>query len=165
MITALQEDADGVVWIGTQGGGLNRFANGKISRYSGMGLPDTIYGILEGTEGSLWISSKIGIFRAKKQASGGLLTTQYGTADGLRVSECSEGGHPAVWRNTGGSLWFSTVKGVAVIGSQTAEGKALPPPVVLESFSVDDRTFDPADTAPADCVARTFADFPSSMLD
>jgi ligand-binding sensor domain-containing protein/signal transduction histidine kinase len=150
VITALQEDAAGVVWIGTQGGGLNRFANGKISRYLGMGLPDTIYGILKDTEGSLWISSKTGIFRAKKQASGGLLTTEYGTADGLRVSECSEGGHPAVWRNTDGSLWFSTVKGVAVIGSQTAERKALPPPVVLESFSVDDRTFDPARSAPAD---------------
>ena len=100
--------------------------------------------------GSLWISSKTGIFRAKKQASGGLLITQYGTADGLRVSECSEGGHPAVWRNKDGSLWFSTVKGVAVIDSQTVERKALPPPVVLESFSVDDRTFDPARSAPTD---------------
>jgi signal transduction histidine kinase/ligand-binding sensor domain-containing protein len=150
VVTALQEDADGAIWIGTQGGGLNRFANGKILDYPAMGLPETIYGILKDAEGSLWISSKTGIFRAKKQAGGALLTTQYGTADGLRVSECSEGGHPAVWRNRDGSLWFSTVKGVAAIDLRTAERKALPLPVVLESLSVDDRTFDPGDTAPTD---------------
>jgi signal transduction histidine kinase/ligand-binding sensor domain-containing protein len=147
VITALQEDADGAIWIGTQGGGLNRFIGGKFFRYPAMDLPETIYGILEDGEGNLWISSKTGIFRAKKQPNGGLLTTQYGTADGLRVSECSEGGHPAVWRNKNGSLWFSTVKGVAVADSRTVEWKALPPPVVVESFSIDDRTFEPGDPA------------------
>ncbi len=154
VITTLHEDTDGSVWIGTQGGGLNRFANGQfvngISRYTGVGLPDTIYGILEDGERNLWISSKTGIFRAKREAGGGLLITQYGTADGLRVSECSEGGHPAAWRNRDGSLWFSTVKGVAVIDARTAERKTPAPPVVLESFSIDDRTFDSADSAPRD---------------
>jgi signal transduction histidine kinase/ligand-binding sensor domain-containing protein len=150
VITALHEDTDGSVWIGTQGGGLNRFANGKISRYGGIGLPDTIYGILEDGERNLWISSKTGIFRAKREAGGGLLITQYGTADGLRVSECSEGGHPAAWRNRDGSLWFSTVRGVAVIDARTAERKPPAPPVVLESFSIDDRTFDSATGAPRD---------------
>jgi signal transduction histidine kinase len=150
VITALQEDADGSIWIGTQGGGLNRFISGKFSRYQAMGLPDTIYGILEDAERGLWISSKTGIFRARKQAGGGLLITQYGTADGLRVSECSEGGHPAVWRTKDGSLWFSTVKGVAVVDSGTVERKVPPPPVVLESFSVDDRTFEPGDATSMD---------------
>jgi signal transduction histidine kinase len=150
VITALHEDGDGSVWIGTQGGGLNRFANGKISRHARIGLPDTIYGILEDGERNLWISSKTGIFRAKREAGGGLLITQYGTADGLRVSECSEGGHPAAWRNRDGSLWFSTVKGVAVIDARTAERKTPAPPVVLESFSIDDQTFDSATGAPRD---------------
>jgi signal transduction histidine kinase len=142
VITALHEDSDGTVWIGTQGGGLNRFTDGKFSRDTAMGLPDTIYGILEDGSRDLWISSKTGIFRASKKS----WIAQYGTADGLRVSECSEGGHPAVSRNRDGSLWFSTVKGVAAIDSRTVERKAPPPPVVLESFSVDDRTFDSGDT-------------------
>jgi signal transduction histidine kinase/ligand-binding sensor domain-containing protein len=146
VITALQEDAAGVIWIGTQGGGLNRFIGGRFSRYPAPGLPETIYGILEDAEKSLWISSKTGIFRVSKTG----LIAQYGTADGLRVSECSEGGHPAVWRNKDGSLWFSTVKGVAVVDSRTVERKALPPPVVLESFSVDDRTFEPGETTSMD---------------
>jgi signal transduction histidine kinase len=150
VITALQEDADGAIWIGTQGGGLNRFIHGKFSRYRVMGLPDTIYGILGDAERDLWISSKTGIFRARKQVGGRLLITQYGTADGLRVNECSEGGHPAVWRTKDGSLWFSTVKGVAVVDSGMVEKQALPPPVVLESFSVDDRTFEPGDTTSMD---------------
>jgi signal transduction histidine kinase/ligand-binding sensor domain-containing protein len=154
VITALYQDADGAVWIGTQGGGLNRLADGKFSRYAAMALPETIYGILEDERRDLWISSKTGIFRvSKKSAITQSITqsiTQYGTADGLRVSECSEGGHPAVWRNQEGSLWFSTVKGVAVIDSRTIERKTPPPPVVLESFSVDDRTFDPGNGVPTD---------------
>jgi signal transduction histidine kinase len=42
------------------------------------------------------------------------------------------------------------VKGVAVIDSRTIERKAPPPPVVLESFSIDDRTFDPGNGAPTE---------------
>jgi signal transduction histidine kinase/ligand-binding sensor domain-containing protein len=146
VITALHQDANGVVWIGTQGGGLDRFADGKFSRYAARELPETIYGILEDGSRNLWISSKTGIFRASKTG----LIAQYGTADGLRVSECSEGGHPAVWRSKDGSLWFSTVKGVAVADPQTVEEKALPPPVVVESFSVDDRTLEPGASASTD---------------
>lgn len=146
VITALHEDAAGVIWIGTQGGGLNRFIGGKFSQYPAPGLPETIYGILEDAEKSLWISSKTGIFRVSKPG----LIVQYGTADGLRVSECSEGGHPAGWRTKDGSLWFSTVKGVAVMDSRMVERKALPPPVVLEAFSVDDRTFEPGGTTSMD---------------
>jgi len=146
VITALHQDAGGVVWIGTQGGGLNRFADGKFSRYVAKELPETIYGILEDGNRNLWISSKTGVFRVSKTG----LIAQYGTADGLRVSECSEGGHPAVSRNKDGSLWFSTVKGVAVADPRTVEQKALPPPVVVESFSVDDRTFEPGDTTSTD---------------
>jgi signal transduction histidine kinase/ligand-binding sensor domain-containing protein len=146
VITALHQDVDGMVWIGTQGGGLNRFADGKFSRYVAKELPETIYGILEDGNRDLWISSKTGIFRLSKTG----LTAQYGTADGLRVSECSEGGHPAVSRNKDGSLWFSTVKGVAVADPRTVNRKSLAPPVVVESFSVDDRTFEPGDTTSTD---------------
>ncbi len=152
IITALYEDRDGILWIGTQGGGLNQFTDERVFHYPSVaGLPDVIYGILEDANENLWISSKTGIFRASKKdltavAQGHKSTiaiASYGTADGMMVSECSGGGHPEAWKTADGSLWFSTLKGVAVIDPQRAERNRIPPPVALESVSIDDQTFDP----------------------
>ena len=71
-----------------------------------------------------------------------LSLAQYGTADGMRVNECSEGGHPAASLATDGSLWFATLRGVSTLDRKTALAHALPPSVVIESVSVDDRTID-----------------------
>ena len=152
VITALYEDHDGILWIGTQGGGLNRLADEKISHFSSTAdLPDVIYGILEDASQQLWIGSKAGIFRVSKKdlnaAANGLTTSiavvSYGTADGLRVSECTGGGHPAAWKMSDGTLWFSTLKGVAMIDPQRAPTNRIPPPVVLESVTIDDQTINP----------------------
>jgi signal transduction histidine kinase/ligand-binding sensor domain-containing protein len=153
VITALYEDSAHTLWIGTQGGGLNRLRNDRIARYpSSLGLPDVIYGILEDAHQNLWLASKTGIVRVSKndldRFDEGQTTTvalvTYGTADGLRVSECTGGGHPAAWKNKDGTLWFSTLKGVAVIDPEHAKLNLVPPPVVLESVSIDDQTFEPA---------------------
>lgn len=152
VITALYEDAEGVLWIGTQDGGLNRFRSEKFSSYpSSFDIPNVIYGILEDEKHDLWLTSKTGIFRIGKKdlnafAEGrrhSIASVAYGTADGLRVSECSGGGHPSAFKNTDGSLWFSTLKGLATIDPKQAESNRLPPPVALESVSIDDRVFAP----------------------
>ena len=66
-ITAIAQDHTGTVWLGTNGGGLNRVGSGKaaIQAYpaSPWGLPSTIYGMLEDASGHLWMSSETGIFR------------------------------------------------------------------------------------------------------
>jgi signal transduction histidine kinase/ligand-binding sensor domain-containing protein len=152
VITALYQDSAETLWIGTQGGGLNRLRNNQIAHYpSTLGLPEVVYGILEDAHQNLWLASKTGIFRVSKNnlnrfAEGRTSTVTliaYGTGDGLRVSECSGGGHPAAWKNKDGSLWFSTLKGIAVIDPERAKVNLLPPPVALESVSIDDQTFDP----------------------
>ena len=76
----------------------------------------------------LWLTSKTGIYRVSKDeleamAEGkghALSLAQYGTADGMRVNECSEGGHPAASLATDGSLWFATLRGVSMIDRKTA---------------------------------------------
>ncbi len=160
VITALHEDSRGNLWIGTQGAGLSRFAEGKIFDYPlRLGLPSTIYGMLEDERQNLWITSRGGIIRVGEQdlvsfAQGRLkdiALASYGTADGLRVNECSGGGHPAAWKTKDGSLWFATLKGAATLNPQRTEFNLLPPPVVLESVSIDDQVFDPSgvkDVAP-----------------
>lgn len=150
VVTALNANSAGVLWIGTQDGGLHRWQNGKIYHYAnGLGLPASIFAIVE-DEKFLWLTSKTGIYRAAVtelnavaagQASE-VAVAQYGTSDGMRVNECSEGGHPAAWRARDGSLWFATLRGISSMDGHTAQASGVAPSVVVESLLVDDRSID-----------------------
>ncbi len=156
IITALYRDNDGILWIGTQDGGLNAFIQNKFVRFpSGLNLPNAVYGIAEDLDQDLWISSNTGIYRVSRQALIGFAmgrrsavsAVSYGTSDGLRISESSGGGHPTIWRANDGSLWFATLKGIAVVRGPHPRLNRVPPKVVIESVSSDDRTLDPATLA------------------
>lgn len=145
VITALHEDSAGILWVGTEDSGLHRLQNGKLVSYpTSLGLPASIYAIVE--DGPfLWLASKTGLYRVAKTAletrdHGTLSIAQYGTADGMRVNECSEGGHPSAWRSQDGALWFATLHGISTIGSRAALTNGKAPPVVIESIAVDDQT-------------------------
>ena len=119
--------------------------NGKLIRYpASSGLPSSIYAIVE--DGPfLWLTSKTGVYRvatAELEAGkrGALSIAQYGTADGMRVNECSEGGHPSAWRSRDGALWFATLHGVSTINDHAAVASGKAPPVVIESIAVNDQT-------------------------
>lgn len=151
--TAIWQDQSGRLLVGTQDGGLNYLANEKIFPVSPRaGLPGVIYGIVEDSYGDLWLTSKTGIYRtsadgltafAKKEGRE-LAVAQYGTLDGLPVTECSDGGHPGVFRRNDGSLWFALRKGlVSTHPEQIRSAAATPLPVVIESISVDDHALSP----------------------
>ncbi|HZB46284.1 MAG TPA: two-component regulator propeller domain-containing protein, partial [Pyrinomonadaceae bacterium] len=147
VVIALHGDAEGRLWIGTNGGGLNLLRGGKFTAFTTRdGLPhDTVYRILEDGAGNLWMSCNKGVFRVSKAElddfAGGKTKTLspvvYGTADGMPTRECSGGGHPSGWRDRAGRLWFSTIKGVAVIDPAGARTNAQPPPAVVEQVRVD----------------------------
>lgn len=151
IVTALHEDAAGSLWIGTEGGGLNLYRNRRLTRFAvSLGLPATIYGITEDSRGNLWMPASTGVYRAtitdlKRAADGGAEANvvSYGTGDGLKISECTGGGHPAVWKSNDGALWFATPKGAAVLRPGDAHLNDVPPPVVIESVALDDHSFDP----------------------
>src|SRR3989449_36473 len=156
VVISLHEDADGALWIGTSGGGLNRLKQGKFTVYTTRnGLPDdVVYSILEDRRNSLWLSSNKGIFRVNKKelddfangTTGSIGPVLYGPADGMITRECSGGGHPAAWRSTDGKLWFSTIKGVAMIDPEKIKLNDQPPPVAIEEIRVDDESIRPAQT-------------------
>ncbi len=64
-VSALQTDHQGALWIGTIGGGLSRYAQGRIESFTALtGLPgNTISSLAESTNGDLWIGSFTGISR------------------------------------------------------------------------------------------------------
>ncbi|MBT9331905.1 sensor histidine kinase [Paracidobacterium acidisoli] len=157
VVTALHEDADGVLWIGTNDGGLNRWRDGKFASLSPQttGLPKRILSILEDTKGYLWLSSTDGIYRVAKaelnrfadHESKSVTVDHYGVAEGMRISECSSGGHPAGWRIADGSLWFATLRGVAMVDPAHMAINHIAPLVAIEQVSVDDAPVNTADEA------------------
>lgn len=150
-ITALYQDLKGDLWIGTNGEGLNLLRKNQVQHriYSfaaNRNLPDVIDGILEDNTGRLWISSNSGIFRMRisdlvsvaENKRHAFPMRSYGTADGMKISECSGIGHPSSWKASDGKLWFATLRGVARVNPAKLELNLVPPLVAIEQVSVDD---------------------------
>jgi ligand-binding sensor domain-containing protein len=149
-VRSLYEDADGTLWIGSYDGGLARFKDGKFTRYNTKtGLPnDGAFQILEDDNRHFWISSNRGIYSVDKDelnefADGrraNVTAVAYGKSDGMLNAECNGGRSPAGIRARDGRLWFPTQDGVAVIDPQNIKTNSQPPPVVIETVKIDNRS-------------------------
>ncbi|HVF42311.1 MAG TPA: two-component regulator propeller domain-containing protein [Pyrinomonadaceae bacterium] len=147
VVISLYGDARGRLWAGTNGGGLNLLEDEHFKVFTTRdGLPnDTLYRILGDDGGRLWMSCNKGVFSLEVReledfAAGrvhALNPVVYGTADGMQTRECSGGGHPSAWRDRRGRMWFSTIKGVAMIDPAGVARNEQPPPVVVEQVLFD----------------------------
>jgi len=63
---------------------------------------------------------------------------EFGIADGLHSRETATNSHPSAWRSRDGHLWFATPKGLVEVDPAHFPVNAIPPPVALERFQVDD---------------------------
>jgi signal transduction histidine kinase/ligand-binding sensor domain-containing protein len=152
-ITALAEDRGGTLWIAAHGVGLTRLRGGVFTVIPSAAavLPREIYSLLAdsapGGEG-LWMGSPKGVYRVGIAALNAfsdrraptLAADAFGVADGMRISECSSGGHPAAWRMADGSLWFATVKGAAATRPGNGRQDRVAPLVAIEGVSIDEVT-------------------------
>ena len=59
-VTCLLEDRAGVLWVGTDGGGLNRFEDGRFTRQQGV-PSDQIWALAEDAQGGLWAGTTAGL--------------------------------------------------------------------------------------------------------
>ncbi|HTU51125.1 MAG TPA: two-component regulator propeller domain-containing protein [Acidobacteriaceae bacterium] len=170
VITALMLDSQHHLWIGTNGEGLDFLTTDdpqhRIHSFSAsLGLPDVIDSILEDRSGALWISSNTGIFRVRiadlmdvaAGRSHSLAITSYGTADGMKIRECSGIGHPSSWKAKDGTLWFSTLKGVAWIDPANLQRNIVAPLVAIEQVSVDEKNLPLKEKAKIDPGHSRFA--------
>ncbi len=146
-VNVLYCDREGTLWIGTDGSGLKRLRGDDLAAFTvrdGLGT-DFIFQVLEDDAGSLWLSSYQGIFRVAKSDleafSGGMKPTipcvSFGTSDGMKDRECAGGTQPAGWKTRQGEVWFPTANGVIRIDPENIRPNPLPPPVLIESISVD----------------------------
>ncbi len=146
-VWAFHEDADGVLWIGTERG-LNRFEHGRFTAFTARdGLPaDLVNEILEDDSGNFWVSHDRGIYRVRKQelnevAAGRAQSVRavgYDESDGLPLSETNgQKSQPAGCKTRDGRLWFPTPKGVAVINPKLCDLDTVAPQAVLEQVRAD----------------------------
>lgn len=146
-VRAIYEDADGVLWCGTYGDGLVRYKGGRFFNYRiehGL-FNNGVFAILEDKRSNFWMSSNRGIHRVSKQelndfADGKipkLNSVSYDEKDGMLNAECNGGRLPAAIKAKDGKFWFPTMGGVAIIDPEAEAVNPLPPPVVIETVSVD----------------------------
>lgn len=101
-ITKMLQDRDGVLWMGTGGGGVLRTRDGALTAYdSANGISnDVVLSLCEDREGSLWVGTLAGLNRLKDDKF-----TAFDAGDGLTdeyVWAIYEGRDKSLWLGTDG---------------------------------------------------------------
>lgn len=107
-IVALEVDTQGVVWVGTWGGGLGRFDGKTWTNYTTAdGLPGNhVFMLHQDPAGQLWVGTNDGLARMRD----GRFEPKMTTADGLFANNVF-----AMTTGPDGSLWVGSFGGVAHI--------------------------------------------------
>ena len=145
-VWAIHQDSDGGLWFGTRAGGLYRWRNQRLSRFTTAdGLAsNSIYEIVEDERGTLWISGPNGISEVSRKELDNLAEhpghpvtlTLYGISEGLQVLQMCGGEKPAGLLSSKGEVWFPSSKGPVRIGidQPTPSDRA---PVVVDQVVAD----------------------------
>ncbi len=156
-VFAIAEEPDGAILVGTGDHGLTRFDGRrvtKIARAEGLS-DDTVFTIVDDGRGFLWMTSNRGVFRVAREeiakfAAGRIprvASESFGTADGMRESECNGGYQPAGWRAKDGTLWFPTARGLVSVDPAKLAGPVRDPAVHLEDVYADGERLSPEKAA------------------
>lgn len=152
-VDAFYQDRDGLLWMGTLGGGLRLLEKGRVFPFLMRdGLFDNeIYGITADGQDRLWMACSKGIFSVpradlRRFAAGEIrkiTSNPYSPTDALRVIECKPGVQPALFSMRDGRLWFSTIRGLIVLDPSHLQRHVPPPSVVIEEVTVNGEPQDP----------------------
>jgi ligand-binding sensor domain-containing protein/signal transduction histidine kinase len=144
-IRTLYTDSRGTLWIGTYGGGLTRYRNGRFHTYTKQqGLPsNSITSIMEKGQ-QLWIGSREGIFSISRKTiedfdqgrTKRIHCDLYDTTDGLKSNVCAAGPQTAFVARDG-RYWFATDSGISVYDPKLVKRTSIAPEVYIESLLID----------------------------
>lgn len=151
VVRDIYEDRAGAIWFCTYGGGLNRLWQGRITAVTTkQGLQENFLSrLLADEQDNFWLLGNLGIMRVNRQALNEVANGQrskvfcavYNHADGMQPNEGNGGHQPAGVRARDGRLWFSTIRGVAVLDPRLLD--FTPPPVQIERLVLDGVERDP----------------------
>jgi signal transduction histidine kinase/ligand-binding sensor domain-containing protein len=134
IMLCLHEDRAGRLWIATYGNGLyeldRRTETFSVYREEDGLASNAVYGILEDSSGTLWISSNNGLSRFDPRTG---TFRNYDTSDGLQSKEFSTG---AYHKSPSGEMFFGGIQGFnAFYPERIREDNPYVPPVVLTSLT------------------------------
>ena len=148
------ENQPGVIWVGTNGTGLLRLKGDKITRITTKnGLySNYIFSLIQtgkGDTADLWMSGFKGIFRVSigslNRLSIGesdiITSTFFNESDGMKSSECMGGIQPAVWKAGDETLYFPTIKGLAILNPGGIPKSTHDIPVIIEDVIIDNLSY------------------------
>ncbi len=123
------------LWIGTDGGGLNRMeiATGKFVKYTEKdGLPNNVvYGLLSDKKGNIWMSTNRGL--CCMLTTGSQAFIKFDSEDGLPGDEFNR---TEYFKMPDGQLYFGGVEGPVVFDPEKILEKEKAPPIVFTGLSV-----------------------------
>ncbi len=132
-ISALVEDHNHILWIGTRENGLKKLnpQTGKLWRYNeNNGVEQSICGIREDQQGNLWISTGNGLF--KYDPVNGRFK-RFDRMDGLQSNQFNYGAH---YINKKGQLFFGGINGYSHFFPEHIHDNPNIPPVVFTGFQI-----------------------------
>ncbi|MBE0645546.1 MAG: SpoIIE family protein phosphatase [Bacteroidetes bacterium] len=131
---------DRYLWVGTDGGGLNRFDFQKrsfvrMATTAGI-LSPVVYGILPDAAGMLWMSTNDGLYRFDPRYG---QSQHYDLRDGLQANEFNRGEYYRI----GNLLCFGGVDGYNIFDQAEIRDNDAIPDVALTSFRLFNRDIKP----------------------
>ena len=132
------ESNNKTIWIGTLGGGLNKFlpgvkgAKGTFKNYNEIdGLPNNVIkAILEDDKGNLWLSTNKGLSKFDPVKE---VFKNYDVNDGLQSNEFSE---LACFKRKNGEMIFGGVNGLTSFFPDQIKDNETPPETMFTNFSI-----------------------------
>lgn len=150
-IKTIYQDTEGVVWIGTAGGGLNKYveaADGKPEQFISFtvneGMPDNyVLGILEHGN-DLWLSSESGLSRFNKMTYS-IVTYQFAQKSYGNIF--NEG---AQFKRADGTMLWGNLDGLMLFNPGKFNPDTNTPPVLLTGMQIDGVDWSHIDPLPSD---------------
>ena len=157
-VSEFRLDQDGTLWIATEGG-LSRLKNGRFATLTSRnGLPcDGVHWVREDDARSFWLYTPCGLLRVARSeldawsialdhdvnAVPTVHATVFDISDGVRSLATANHFTPQVAKSTDGKLWFLVGEdGVNVVDPNHLAFNNLAPPVHIEQFVADRKTYD-----------------------
>lgn len=156
-VNYLHVDRDGTIWTATDGG-VSRLKDGRVTTLTSRnGLPcDQVHWMIEDRNDSWWLETECGLVRITrhelnnwivaverdKAARPSIQFVVLDTSDGVRSVAMGNHFTPQVTQSADGRIWFYGLDGVNVIDPNHLLFNNLPPPVHVEQFIADRKTYE-----------------------
>lgn len=145
-VLTMYEDVSGDIWIGTYGGGLNRFNTKQktfIHYTESDGLcNNVVYGIVPDKTGNIWMSTNKGLSQFNPKTNN---FQNYFEQDGLQSNEFNTGAYA---KGNSGSILFGGIKGFNLFYPSRFKKNTIPPNIVLTGLWLFNKEVMPGKKSP-----------------